>query len=57
MKMREIIFNAKRIDSGEWVYFNQHGAYVDEKGNEIYPKRFIRDCGFKVDPETVVKMS
>lgn len=54
--MREIIFRGKRIDNGEWMYFNRHGAYVDENGNDIHPKQFTRDCGFKVDPETVVEM-
>lgn len=29
--MREILFKAKRIDNGEWVY----GFYMDRKGPEI----------------------
>lgn len=51
--MRNYKFRGKRTDSGEWVHFNFYGAYVDENGSEIDPKRFIRDCGFKVVPETV----
>ena len=45
---REIKFRGKRVDNGEWVYFNQYGAYVDKS-----PKRFTRDCGYEVIPDTV----
>jgi hypothetical protein len=50
--MSETIFKAKRIDNGEWIYFNTYGAYCDSNGNVMEPKRFIRDCGYKIDPET-----
>lgn len=50
---REIKFRGKQIDNGEWAYFNFYGAYVGENGSEISPRRFIRDCGFKVVHETV----
>jgi len=48
-----IKFRGKRVDNGEWVYFNHFGIYCDNEGNELQPKRFIRDCGYKVDPSTV----
>ena len=51
--MCKILFKAKRIDNGEWVYFNRYGAYCDVESNEIQPKRFTRDCGYKVDPSTI----
>jgi uncharacterized phage protein (TIGR01671 family) len=51
--VRDYKFRGKRVDNGEWVYFNQYGAYVDKNGNEISPKRFTRDCGYKIIPETV----
>jgi hypothetical protein len=50
--MNEIIYQAKRIDNDEWIYFNCYGAYCDSKGNVIEPKRFTRDCGYKIIPET-----
>ncbi|WP_163855767.1 YopX family protein [Paenibacillus elgii] len=52
-RMREYKFRGRRIDTGEWVYFNLYGAYVDKYGNEEIPKRFTRDCGYGVDPETI----
>jgi len=51
--MGDYRFRGKRTENGEWAYFNQYGAYVDKDGKELIPKRFTRDCGYTVDPETV----
>jgi len=52
----KIIYKGKRVDdNGQWIYFNSCGAYCDKDGNELIPKRFTRDCGYKIIPESVVK--
>jgi hypothetical protein len=53
---QKILFKGHRVDNDDSVHFNFYGAYVDESGNEIEPKRFIRDCGFLVIPETVERL-
>lgn len=53
--MKKIVYKGKRIDSNEWIYFNEYGAYCDKDGNVLEPKRFTRDCGYKVIPESVSK--
>ena len=30
--MREILFKAKRVDNGEWVYWNVYGELCKESG-------------------------
>lgn len=54
--MGKTVYKARRIDSNEWIYFNEYGAYCDKDGNVLLPKRFIRDWGYKVIPESVSKI-
>ncbi|MCF8017815.1 MAG: hypothetical protein K9L62_00320 [Vallitaleaceae bacterium] len=49
------IYKAKRVDDNTVIYFNEYGAYCDKDGNVLEPKRFIRDCGYKVIPESIEK--
>lgn len=51
--MREIKFRGKRESNNEMVYFDFCGMYRDINGIEIEPKRFIRDCEYKIKPETI----
>lgn len=55
--MKNVVYRGKKVDDGKWVYFNQNGVYCDENGNQIQPKRIIRDCGYKVIGETIEKLT
>lgn len=49
--MREILFKAKRLDNGEWVYWNKFGEYTEPFISEIDIHSHVSE--YEVDPETL----
>ena len=54
--MRELKFKAKRIDNGEWAYFNLFGGGINAKDYYFWDKKHeysLELIPFVVDEETV----
>ena len=55
--MSSTIYQGVREYNGKQIYFDENGMYVDEYGNPINPKRFIRDFTYKVIPDTIKEVN
>ena len=56
--MREILFRGKRVDNGEWIYWNRYGRFTDINGEPIRIKintSALRPYAFYINELPVIR--